>query len=373
MALNWFKLELLGDRHVPNVPQSELVVDAFADADMVGELGKRSWAPYFATPATRTRSDVAATMDRLLRRRCPNPQNRQTAAVGTNGFILPLLEDGLIPRLLQRTQSKQVVNFLAEQSAAYVPVSPLHMHVDAVEAVASTEGNGDAPWQILKRVAATRLMSLLHDRWNSRSGSVYATLSSTLSLELAQADADDRKQIEARYERWPRHVFERHFAAAPKPRWHLAGMQSDSSPSHAHKLLLALAADTEFLVADRFERWVLDLATAALAMHAMACSDLHASYGHPIQPELLYWRAFDMLFFADHPADDLVEALEVAMQLVGARCDDDSLDVLFKARAYYRATLGILGVRYQDIAEWSERCRIAYPLEYRPSGPNESA
>ena len=365
-TINLFKMSHLGDAHVPGAHQSKEVMQAFADIGLDGTLDKRTWKGWFGDPRPRrARSDGVMALDRYLDAVQDPRKSQFLKVVPTNRFFVTLLEDGLATRLLAPTEAKLPEIALAQRSLEYTPESAIHLHFDAIEAVSMSEGNGEVPWETVKVLAAKRIMQLLHQRWSPRNGTIYRELTPNLELRWSSADAEERERILQVYRRLKPNMFEAHRKAVPRPCWKTAGISSDIPEGSAHRLLFALSTDSEFLVADRFQAWALDLASAAFAMHALAWSERYQTHGLRVSPELIFWRAFDRLFLSDEPRNVVDDGLAAALNVIGASWTEETLVTLHRARCWYGRWLSNLGLDVSMVSEIVRRCWQVRPIVYR--------
>lgn len=364
-TVNLFKMGVLGEAHAPGEHQAKEVMQAFAAAGLDGGLDVRTWKGWFGTSPRRARSDGVMALDRFVDVSRDPRRNQFPEASPTSHFFVALLEEGLITKLLAPTEAKLPAIALAQRSLEYTPASAIHLHFDAIEAAAMSDGNGEVTWEEVKALAAKRIMELLHKRWSPRHGTIYRELTPSLELRWRSADAVQREQILAAYERLKPNMFDEHRRAAPRPSWDAAGISSDTPAVLVHQLLLAVSTDSDFLIADRFEAWVLDLASAAYAMHAMAWSERYQTHGLRVTPELIFWRAFDLLFLSDEPEDVVHDGLAAALDLIGAAWTEDTLATLHRARRWYRRWLADLGLDVPTVAEAVRRCWRVQPIVYQ--------
>ena len=209
-------------------------------------------------------------------------------------------------------------------------------------------------------------MSYLHDRWNPRDGSIYANLSSDLSIEWSKADQFEREEIRNAMAQFTPDLFPRFMALPASPDWSHIKIQEDIGANHVHKLLFAMAADEKFLVADRFDAWALDLATAALAMHAKALANRVDTFGFNIGVEFHYWEALEMIFFRDEESDAVIfDAIQRAMECSGEIFSMRSLELLLNAGELYKSALAKLGVNREYVVDLTARCWELHPIVYR--------
>lgn len=193
---------------------------------------------------------------------------------------------------------------------------------------------------------------------------IYRELPSRLELRLRHADTEERERILQVYGQLNHNMFDEHVHATTRPCWEVAGISSDIPEAFVHRLLLALATDTDFLVAERFQAWALDLASAAFAMHALAWSDRYGTHGRRVSPELIFWRAFDQLFLSDEPSEVISDGLVAALTLTDATWTNDTLGTLHRAGRWYRQWLSNLGLDASAVSEAVRRCWRVRPIVY---------
>lgn len=370
-TVNLFKSIALGERHIPEQHQAHEVQRVFADAGLEGILDMRTWRGWFGESPRRARSDGIMALDRF--RDVQGDPNRRNflSAVPTSRYFGSLLEGGLLADLLKPTEAKHASIALAQRAMEYQHASPVHLHFDAVEAAAVSVGNGDVPWEQIKAISARRIMDLLHARWSPRHGTVFASLTSSLKLKWGKADGEEQEHIRQAYARFTPNLFDHYWNMPPHPDWVAVGLDSDIGSIHVHRLLLALSIDTDFLVADRLDSWALDLASAALAMHALAWSERYHTHGAAVTPELIYWRAFHFLLFAEEADDDVDGALIAALEMTKVSWTAETLATLYGARRSYREQLARLGVCAADVGTVVRRCWNVLPVGYRGKARTE--
>jgi len=365
-TINLFKLGVLEEAHVPGTHQTKEVMQAMAVVGLDGTLDARTWKGWFGEPRPRrARSDGVMVLDRYLDVVQDPRRSHFPKAAPTSRFFVALLEGGLASRLLEPTEAKLPEIALAQRALEYTPESTVHLHFDAIEAVSMSEGNGDVSWEKVKALSAKRVMQLLHKRWSPRGGTIYRELTPYLELKWTRADADERAQILNRYEQLKPNMFAAHRRAVPYPYWDAAGISGDEPEGFVHRLLFGLSTDSEFLVADRFQAWALDLASAAFAMHALAWTDRYQTHGPRVSPELIFWRAFEQLYLSDEPENVIHDGLVAALQVIDASWTDDTLGTLHRARRWYRRWLSDLGLELGAVAETVRRCWRVRPIVYR--------
>lgn len=364
-TVNLFKLGVLEDAHVPGMHQAKEVMQAMTHAGLDGSLDIRTWKGWFGEPRLRrARSDGVIALDRYLDAVQDPRRSQFPEAAPTSRFFVALVDDGLASRLLAPTEAKVPEVALAQRALEYRPESAIHLHFDAIEAVSMSDGNGEVSWEKVKALCAKRVMQLLHQRWSPRSGTIYRDLTPSLELKWTWADADERARILNRYEQLKPNMFEAHRQAVPYPCWDAAGISGDEPEGFVHRLLFGLSTDSEFLVADRFQAWALDLASAAFAMHALAWTERYQTHGARVSPELIFWRAFEQLYLSDEPEDVIKDGLVAALEFIDASWTDDTLGTLHRARRWYRRWLSDLGLDVCMVAETVRRCWRVRPIVY---------
>ena len=138
---------------------------------------------------------------------------------------------------------------------------------------------------------------------------------------------------------------------APAPDWRGIGVSEDFAPGDIHKVLLLLAAETEFLIDDRFDAWVIDLVTAGVAAYSLAQTNPHTIDTWGFNPICKYWHAIRTLFFADECDIRVEEDLEYAFSLIGGEFSIDVQRNLFVARKKYWEWLENLGLSARRISD----------------------
>ncbi|TXT29782.1 MAG: hypothetical protein FD131_2248 [Rhodocyclaceae bacterium] len=244
----------------------------------------------------------------------------------------------------------------------YQPISPLHLHFDAIDAAGWHQDFGGLPWSVVAAIASDRILQLLDDRWSPRSGEVYGGLSSDFSLKWAKADESRREEIRRSQANISPVLFELQMRRGASPDWQRLGVSSDIPYEHVYKLLFALAADPAFLVEDRLQAWFLDLATSALAMHALAWTDRYNTMALGMPPELQYWVAFHEIFFNPDIAEIDYRSIAYVMECWPADWSEGSATVLVNARKSYSDLLGDLGLEPSDICAGLLKTRDQRPL-----------
>lgn len=263
------------------------------------------------------------------------------------------------------SKSKHPLISLRDRAESYKPISALHLHLDAIEVSALAEGYGDIPWETVKQIGAERILNILTDRWSPRHGSIYSELSSELRLKWDAASPEEQSEIRKNIARFRPDRFESIIKARAIPDWNITGIDADISSQHIYKALFSLAADSKFLVADRLEAWSLDLATAALAMHALAWTDRFTTFDQPISDELLFWCAFDDLMFRNESIDLDNRDFVGAMTKCNSDWSPESFGLFLSARETYHGELKEVGISASEVIDIAMQATQIHKLELR--------
>lgn len=345
-ATNHFKRMMLGDLHVPGKAQTSTVFEALTGKAGENALTDRTWQSWFSNSPRVPKQEKIKTLDTLA---ASMNRGRPEEVLPVNIYS-EMVHGGLTHYLLAPSKSKHPLDTLLARANNYQPLSPLHLHMDALEIDALIDGFGeDVPWTAVKAIGAQRILELLAERWGPRHGSVYSGFSSNLSLRWEAATPEERSKLREFYARFKPDLFEYFLNAKASPNWSQIGVDADVSPLHIYKVLFALAADAEFLVADRLVTWALDLATAALAMHALAWADRYTTFGLHITDELIFWAAFDGLLFNSEPLEPDNRELVAAMTRCSAEWNLAAVETFLRARETYHSELSELGVSVNEV------------------------
>lgn len=365
VAVNLFKWMVLGDRHVPGQHQAVEVHRAMSDAGAARCVDVRTWRGWFGESPRRARGTAIDALDSYAAAHLHSPRWTLDAVEPREHFFGGLLDGGLVASLMQPIAMKQPRFALIRRALDYEPLSRIHLHLDAIESAALSEGNRKTPWELVKATAAKRVLELVHSRWSQRHGTVYSELTPDLELQLRAADADERKNIRERYRGQTPDRFKAHLLRPPRPDWSVVGVESDIAAHNVYRLMLALAGDADFLVADRLHVWALDLVSAALAMHALAWTDRYTAHGGRITPEMTYWRALASVFYADEPDGAVVNAIAAAFDVNKTEFTEAAVDCLYRARTSYWELLNKLHVDRRSLGALVGRCCWARAVVYR--------
>jgi len=354
-GINHFKKMLLGNKHCPGEPQTRLVMKEVERLSEASTLDPRTWKNWFNPVPPRARSDAIACLDQCAAE-LPNLGTKRRS------FYQELMAGGLVRQLLKPTKSKSPESALRQRACEYIPISNLHLHFDAIDVAELAVGNGSVDWETLKAIAAERVMELLHSLWNPRSGRIYSTFSSNLKLSWDTSSDTERAEMRRVLDSFSPPMFDAWMVKPPKPDGEALSDLRDLSPSQVHRILLALAADTEFLCADRLEAWSLDLSSATLALHAFAWANRYEIFVRQIEPEAIYLDALESLFYRDGDAEDLLQFLSRAHELGRFAWTPGSYEKLVCARSIYEAFLSDLGISLAMVSTATMSCESAHPI-----------
>jgi hypothetical protein len=328
-------------------------------------IADRTWQSWFSSRPPIPKPSKISCLDQYIAQIKASGQAMRTEGISPDfrhGYFCELVHGGLMAQMLVTTEASNPVRMLMRRAQEYQPASPLHLHFDAMEAAGWHHDYGDVPWSMVAAIAAHRVLQLLDDRWSPRSGSVYSGFCSDLTLKWSEADEQRRGEIRRTLAKMRPDPFERLLACGASPDWRRLGVSSDVSHEHVYKLLFAFAADPDFLVKDRLSAWSLDLATSALAMHALAWTDRYNTMALGMPPELHYWVAFHEIFFNS----DLIElnhwSIASAMENWPADWPEGSTAVLVNARSVYSTLLKDLGLAPGQVCAGLFKTREERPL-----------
>lgn len=366
VATNLFKQLLLKDLHIAGNPQVSAVFDALANAGCEQKLSEKTWRSWFSKSALIPKVAKAKVLDTFASSAIRVPALRGfTTAPLPDGTFSKLIHGGLVQSLTAPSQAKKLLPVLLTRALEYKPASSLHLHIDAMEIGAHAIGVGDLPWTTVKAIGAKRILEILTARWSPRHGTVYSNLSSDLVLKWLSANEDERRSIRKSYARFKLDQFQYFMEEAPQPDWNKVKIDANVYPTNIHKALFSLAADSSFLVADRMSTWSLDLATAALAMHALAWTDRYTTFGGVrVTEEMIFWGVFVNLLFQDDEPSFEQFGLLPAMAISPAEWDDTSESTLLQGRTIYRAKLEELGTSAAEIFDIAMQSTEIHPIIY---------
>ncbi len=366
-TINVFKKYLLGSKNLPGIAQVE---DVFEELQIDDKelLSDETWKNWFKHKYVSTKRGKIENLDLLAKDKITvkTEHGSETGRLPDH-YFKELCFGGLVSELIKPTRTKATskLDKLIERANNYTPISLLHLHLDAIEVITLNDDFYDVPWEKVMEIASRRILEILFDCWGPRNGQFYSSFSSSLKLRWDEADENERKQIREFYSQFQPDIFEEKMQPGAEPDWGLIGVSDDVAPQHIYKALFAMAADTEFLVEDRLEAWALSLATAALAMHALAWSDRYTIFGLQITEEMVFWGALSLLFFNSETDDVDSKHLRSAMKRCQAEWDERSFDVFTAARKIYYDELADCGTSFQDIMCIVKTAKNVHPQIYR--------
>ena len=364
VAINAFKRLLLGDEHIPGKPQTTSVFDSLTELGVSWSLSDRTWQNWFSDSACSPQPKKIEVLDKVSRLYMKQRSPGKTSQNAVSSPFRELVTGGLVHRIVAPTRAKRLLPVVLARAMDYEPISPLHLHLDAIEVASLADGYGDLSWQAIKSVASQRILEILDSRWNPRNGAIFDSLSSDLALEWNAASDEERQRIRKSLGAFKPDLFPRFMKDKPQPDWHRMGIKPDISSHHVYKLLFTMAVDSRFLRADRFEAWFLDLATAALAMYSLAWTDRYTTFGIGLEDEKMFWDAFDQLLFGHEQLEFDQFDIGLAMVRCDADWDEPACNMLLGARERYQAELASLGVTPEAVMSVARQGADAHPLVY---------
>lgn len=366
VAVNLFKRYLLGTQHVAGNSQVDQLMATTLGSRLFELLDTRTWASWFESSSPVPKRRTVRALDEIAREgiRVVFPAG-DAQFVLAPGFFEELVHGGLVSSMGKVSSSKRASAALSDAVARYEPLSAWHMHMDSMEIAALAEGMGDLDWAYVKALGAKRLMSILYRLWGPRAGAIYQLFASDLRLEWNAATADERLLLSSRRPIFPISNFTSLMREVPVPKWSSIGVEEDVAEVHIHKTMLALAGDVEFLKGERQTAWAFDLASAALAMHALAWADRYSTFGIRIEGEQICWWTFSWMFFAlSEPSED-TRNVEATMSYLGLPWSGQLEQVLRDGRASYLRELNNLGLNVDDLVSVARHATDVHRLIYQ--------
>lgn len=368
LAVNLFKRHLLGSEHVPGHPQVEPMLQTVLGSRLFELIEIRTWVSWFERSPSIPKRRTIRELDRVALEGVRFVYAKEQAEHQLpSGFFEELVYGGLVSQMARFIRSKRLKSAVNETVSEYVPLSAWHLHMDAVEVSGLADGLGNLDWVYVKQLAAKRLMSLLSLLWGPRDGRIYEFFASDLRLDWLAASADEREQLRGSFDIFPKSSFVDSMRASPVPAWSIIGVEDDLAEVHIHKALLAIAADIEFLKAERLHAWAFDLASAGLAMHALAWTDRYTTFGLPVQSERLCWMALSAMFFdLEGEWDD--RQVKATMDHLRLAWSPEVEQSLLEGRASYLREIHELGLDVESLIAVARHATDVHKLIYR-KGP----
>jgi hypothetical protein len=223
-------------------------------------------------------------------------------------------------------------------------------------------------WETVKRLGAQRILEIVHERWNPRTGYVYGQLSSDIHLSKLGA-VSSGQTVDPKWARAVNEMAVAHLSAKqPSPDWHALQIDEGIAVQHVYKLMFALAAERDFLVRDRFDQWWLDAATSALAMYAHAWTSRYECFGMRLSDEKMDWGLFDTLFLHESRFNAVNIQFLPMLRWKGGAGRVWLYRTLIEAGRRYRSYLESLGIRVENVRELTLRGSLNHPVRYFRSG-----
>lgn len=367
LAINLFKRYVLGSTHMPDRPQVDEMLRSPAASRLFEVIDVRTWRSWFdsSSPIPKRKSvralDLIAQESIRVTYTCSDLDY-----VLAPGFFAELVHGGLVSEMARAGGSKRARAALCAAVDQYVPLSAWHLHMDAIEVSGLAEDLGGLPWFYVKHVAAKRLMSLLYVLWAPRGGVIYRLFASGLRMRWNAASEEERVLLRERHTLVAGGYFDSRLRAVPFPNWSSIGVSGDLVEEHIYKALLAMAADPAFLVAERKHAWALDLASSALAMHALAWSDRYQTFGSSLTEERIFWRLLAEMFFTLKSSRHLDHrTLNAAMGHLGLPWSRTLRRTLQEGRSSYLNEIAALGVDLSAVLTVARHASDVHPLVYQ--------
>lgn len=358
-AVNEFKQALLKDLHIPGKPQTSATFELLASLPEGALFTGRTWESWFSKSPVVPKIGSASKLDALARYAGISFSDAEPR------FLEKLIYGGLAAEMAGAGAGRDLRLTLLMRAEKYRPASPLHLHLDAIELGTMSDNFQEAGWEDTLAIGARRILSLIHERWCPRKGTVYMTFPSQLRIAWDAADQKGRSEVESFYAGWRRELLEHALDACAKPNWSDLNVDMDISPQHVCRLLLGLVPDADFLQGARLKAWALDLATAGLALHALAWSDRYNTMGAKITIEQILWAAISKIFFSEAELDDDDFEIASAMEEIYGCILPSFIETFLRGRREYQAQISQLGVSVPSLMQVVMRIRQIHPLVYR--------
>lgn len=345
IALNLFKSTLLGDLHIPGRPQTLTVLNAIAElfggnAESKEAISDRTWQAWYGSRPIVPRRRTLKVLDGLL---AETMQNRSCMSIETR-FIEEMVVGGLMSKLTAPSRLNKVKTLVSDRAMHYRPLSQIHLLLDSLELAERTEGFEDLGADVLREIAAQRVATHLHEKWNPRNGSFYKSFQPNSHGRADEADAQVREVSNQHWFESETSPVTRLRTPAALPNWLRTGIQEDVPPPHFYRLLFCLSADQNFLRGERLSAWVMDMASATLTLSSMIWPWRKQNILAGAPPESFFLGAMTEMLFskADEPIDEW--SLEPAILECGCIANDSYISRLTEARESLQTQLSILGI-----------------------------
>ena len=170
-ARNHFKSMVLQGLHIANDPQTNSLLRELADMDSL--IADRTWQSWFASRPPLPQPSKIRCLDQYIAQLKTCGQVKRSKSICPefrDGYFCELVHGGLMSQLLSPTEASEPVHTLMRRAQEYQPMSPLHLHFDAIDAAGWHQDFGGLPWSVVAAIASDRILQLLDDRWSPRSG-----------------------------------------------------------------------------------------------------------------------------------------------------------------------------------------------------------
>jgi len=335
VAANLFKAMVLGDAHVPGRSQ-------MADLDLA--LARRG----AMLPATFTESTWKAWLD-IDSSQIPgagsfsklDQAGGSRRPKGLEHCFECMLHGGLLDVMCARTRRTGDASLLRARAQEYRPLTPLHLHLDAIETVGWTTDSVGLSARVIRRMAARWVLECVHSYWNPRTGRSY-------SVRGPQAR---KPGFLRRADHWPE--------------WNVLGVDDDVSVEQVHRVMVAVAS-TSVLDNDEdlFTRWIFDCASTFLATHALNWPNHAVMLGHRVTPELSSLALLHAAFI-DEDESRLEDERQIARCVPrSAEWDVSAVKVrLMEGWKRYGEYLYSFGLSRQVVREQLENLELGDPMQ----------
>lgn len=357
VAVNLFKRFVLHDLHMPNKPQSISLFTSLEENGVYTTLTERTWQSWFTEKAVIPKRGKMRELQRIAGKLKINFD----FIYSSNDF-----EGLVLGGYLKEFAVKKHIVSLFNSDADNIDKKPssLHLFLDAVELSTLKEGITDFSWENTSKILGLKILHELYSRWSPRNGYIYNHLPSDLKMKWDDADTFDREKLKQSFKSFEIDLFDRAFNSPPRPEQYSAGSIFDEPYQQIYKFLLSLADNSDFLKGYRLKVWVFDLATAAFAMHIVAWTERHKTFGINTTQEGIYWSVFYGLFVDSEFIEDN-EYLELALIDACGAFNHKQIDLLKSAVQVYRNEIFELGIRYEEVSSYVMQIRQNHPMIFK--------
>lgn len=363
VAINVFKMLLLGEGHQPGKAQTTAVFDALAKHGLEILLTERTWQSWFSPNSGTPKLSKVRVLDQMAQRIGAFDGHGEDLASDTpENFFEEMVFGGLVAHMTHRTTSSRSLEvILCERANSYFPLSALHLHLDALETASWVEDFGEISWTAIKKLAAERIFELLNLLWNRRRGLMYGSFCSSATSRSTRAS--DLAIFEG-YRGFKPNPGAAYFSGRKEPAWQRIGSILELGSAPIHKLMFLLARDHEFLADDKLIGWALDLSTAALALQAATWCHRHDDFGVFPSEEAIFWAALDAIFFQSVAPERNNHSVDVAMSRCQDFWTDQDFEMFLRGRETYQGLVEAAGVDINKLYVVAMRATEIHPMEF---------